>query len=176
MTFFLTFRDSVSYGDLSYPGFEATYLNFLCNDKRPCILLSPNIKLFVANHSNSIHGAHRIYDWMVLTLFLPWLRGTQRRFPPKYDEYTFQAIQSTFTSLEMHSKRRLKISVCSVILGELKSSKLQELQYFFSKNFRSNLTFYESENFSDNSLHHNLESENFRFPFSEKNSVTWAVL
>ena len=75
----------------------------------------------------------------------------------------------------MHSKRRLKISVCSVILGELKSSKLQELQYYFPENFRSNLSFYESENFSDNSLHHNLESENFRFPFSKKNSVTWAV-
>ena len=95
--------------------------------------------------------------------------------PPKYDEYTFQAIKSTFTSLEMHSKRRLKISVCSVILGELKSSKLQELQYYFSENFRSNSSFYESENFSDNSFHHNLESENFRFPFSKKNSVTWAV-
>ena len=31
VTFFLTFRDSVSYGDLSYPGFVATYLILLCN-------------------------------------------------------------------------------------------------------------------------------------------------
>ena len=34
---------------------------------------------------------------------------------------------------------------------------------------------YESENFSDSSLHHILESENFRLPFSTKNSVTWVV-
>ena len=43
---------------------------------------------------------------------------------------------------------------------------------FFPENFRCNLTFYESENFSDSSLHYILESENFRFPFSTKNSVT----
>ena len=46
---------------------------------------------------------------------------------------------------------------------------------FFPENFRCNLAFYESENFSDSSLHHILESENFRFPFSTKNSVTWVV-
>ena len=34
---------------------------------------------------------------------------------------TFKAIQSTFRSLEMHSKRRYKICICSVILGELES-------------------------------------------------------
>ena len=57
------------------------------------------------------------------------------------------------------------------MLGELlKSSKLQGLQYYFSENFRCNLTFYESENFFDLFLHHILESENFRFPFSKKNS------
>ena len=32
------------------------------------------------------------------------VRGTQTRFPSKYIENTFQAIQSTFRSLEMHSK------------------------------------------------------------------------
>ena len=47
---------------------------------------------------------------------------------------------------------------------------------FFSENFRSNLTFYESKNFSDSSLHHVSESENFRFRFSKKNSVTWVVV
>ena len=33
-------------------------------------------------------------------------RGTQGRFPPKYmyTENTFQAVQSTFRALEMHSK------------------------------------------------------------------------
>ena len=39
-----------------------------------------------------------------------------------------------------------------------------------------NLTFYESKNFSDSSLHHVLESENFKFLFSKKNSLTWEVL
>ena len=48
-------------------------------------------------------------------------RGAQRRFPPKYTENTFWAIQSTFTSLEMHSERRYKICICSVILRELQS-------------------------------------------------------
>ena len=37
-------------------------------------------------------------------------------------ETTFKrAIQSTFRSLEIHSKRRYEICVCSVILGELES-------------------------------------------------------
>ena len=43
------------------------------------------------------------------------------------------------------------------------------------KLFRATLTSNESENFCDSSLHHILESENFRFPFSKKNSVTWVV-
>ena len=49
------------------------------------------------------------------------LRGTQRQFPPKCIENTFQAIQSTFRCLEMHSKRQYKICICSVILGQLES-------------------------------------------------------
>ena len=48
-------------------------------------------------------------------------RGTQRRFPPKCIENTFVAIQSTFKSLEKHSKRRCKICICSAIPGELES-------------------------------------------------------
>ena len=35
----------------------------------------------------------------------------------------------------------------------------------FPKTLECNLTYYESENFSDSSLHHISESENFRFPF-----------
>ena len=46
---------------------------------------------------------------------------------------------------------------------------------FPTTEIRCNLTFNERENFSDSSLHHILESENFRFPFSTKNSVTWVV-
>ena len=53
--------------------------------------------------------------------------------------------------------------------------KPTKLEYYFPENFRCNLTFNESENFSDSSLYHILESENFRFPFSKKNGVTWIV-
>ena len=49
------------------------------------------------------------------------IRGTQRRFPPKYIGVVFQAIQNTLRSLEMHSKGRYKICTCLVILGELES-------------------------------------------------------
>ena len=38
-------------------------------------------------------------------------------------------------------------------------------QYYFPENFSCNLKYYESKNFSDSSLHHTFESENFRFPF-----------
>ena len=63
--------------------------------------------------------------------------------------------------------------ISSVILGELKSFRNYK---GFSITFpRCNLTFCESENFSDPSLHHILESEIFRFPFSKKNSVTRVV-
>ena len=48
-------------------------------------------------------------------------RGTQRRFPSKYVENTFQAIQSSFRSQEKHSRRRYKIGSCSVTLGDFAS-------------------------------------------------------
>ena len=48
-------------------------------------------------------------------------RCTQRRFSPKYIENTFYSIQSTFRYIEMHSKRRYKICICSIILGERES-------------------------------------------------------
>ena len=87
-----------------------------------------------------------------------------RLVPPKYTE------KSTFRSLEMHSKRPYKIvsCICSVILHdprELESYKLQGLQYYFPENIRSNLTYYQGENFSDSSSHHMFEPENFRFAF-----------
>ena len=43
----------------------------------------------------------------------------RRFFPRKNIEDTFYAIQSTFRSLEMHSKRCHKFRICSVILWEL---------------------------------------------------------
>ena len=59
-----------------------------------------------------------------------------------------------------------------IILGELESSKLQGLQYYFPENFRCILTYYEGENFSDSSLYHIFESEILGFLFSTKNSLT----
>ena len=95
------------------------------------------------------------------------IRGTQRRFP----------IQSTFRSLAMNSTWRYKICICSVILarGTWVFSKLQGSKYYFLENLRGNFKFYESENFSDSSLHRIFESENFRFPFSTKNSPSWGL-
>ena len=53
--------------------------------------------------------------------FMKLYRGIQRPFPPQCIDNTFWAIQSTFGCLEMHSKRRYKICICSVILGERES-------------------------------------------------------
>ena len=48
-------------------------------------------------------------------------RSNQRRVPPKFIKNTIEAIQRTFRSLEMHSKRRYKICICSFVLGQLES-------------------------------------------------------
>ena len=45
----------------------------------------------------------------------------------------------------------------------------------FPENFRCNLTYYKSENFSFSSLHHIFESENFGFPFFYEKSLAWGV-
>ena len=96
--------------------------------------------------------------------------------PPKCIENTFSLIQSTFKSLEMHSKRRYKSCICLVVLGQLESFRnYLGPQYYFSENFRCNFRFYESENFSDSYLHRIFESENFRFPFSTKHRLTWGL-
>ena len=71
----------------------------------------------------------------------------------------------------MHSKDRYKIWTCS----DLSLFEITSASVLFCENFRCNLTYYESENFSDSSLHHIFESENFRFPFCTKNSLTWAL-
>ena len=47
----------------------------------------------------------------------------------------------------MHSKRRYKICICSVIVEELET-----FRNYFPENFRCNFTYYESENFSVPSL------------------------
>ena len=101
------------------------------------------------------------------------ISGNQRRFPSKCVENTFQCTQNTFRSLEKHSKRRHKICVCSVILGELESfQNYKGFSIIFPKileAIRGNSTHYESANFSDSPPHHIFcifESENFSFPLS----------
>ena len=55
----------------------------------------------------------------------------------------------------MHSKRRYKICICSVILVELESFRNYEgFNHYISKNFRRDLTYHEEENFSVPSFHH----------------------
>ena len=98
-------------------------------------------------------------------------RGTQRRFHPKCIQNTFWATQSTFRSVEMLSKRRYEIYICSVILGQLES-KFSGLQYYFSEKFyRCNLKFYERQIFSDSSYHCIFESEILDFLFLRKISL-----
>ena len=66
----------------------------------------------------------------------------------------------------MHSKRRYKI--CTL------THSFSILQGFQSENFRCSLTYCESENFSDSSLHQ-IDSESFRYPFLYENNLTWVV-
>ena len=95
--------------------------------------------------------------------------GNQRRVPPEYVENTFKAIQSTFRSLEMHSKRRYKICNCSFILGELNSFRnCKGFSIIFSKSLGAIKRFTKVRIFSDSSLHHILESEILGFLFLSK--------
>ena len=75
---------------------------------------------------------------------------------------TYQAIQSTFRSLEMHSKRRYKICICLVIQGNLTLIEITRASVIFFLKFRCILKFKESKNFSDFSLYRIFESENFK--------------
>ena len=72
----------------------------------------------------------------------------------------------------MHSKKRYKICICSVIRGELEAFRNYK---GFSVIFPKILDVLERENFSYSSRHHIFESENFRFPFSTKISLTQGV-
>ena len=74
----------------------------------------------------------------------------------------------------MHSKRRYKICIWfSRPRATWVFSKLQGLWYYFPENFRRNFKFNQNENFSP--LHRIFKFENFRFPFSTKNSLTWGL-
>ena len=85
-------------------------------------------------------------------------------------------MQSSFGSLEMHIKRRYKICICSVILGELESFRNYK---GFSSIFPKVLDAVQritkvwifliplSITFSNPKI--------LGFPFCKKNSLTWAV-
>ena len=75
----------------------------------------------------------------------------------------------------MHSKRRYKICICSVVQGQLESFRNYKGLLLFSRKFRCNFKFYKSDNFSDSSLNPIFESENIRVPFSTKNRLTWVL-
>ena len=103
-----------------------------------------NLTKRIQQISQGIHRMHVVYieDITWPSKDTEFLRGTQRRFPPKCIENTFQAIQSTFSSLEMHSKRCYKICICSVALGRLESFRnYKGLRIIFPKILDAILSF-----------------------------------
>ena len=104
------------------------------------------------------------------------IRGTQRRFPPKFIGNTFQAIQSAFRYLEMHSKRRYKICICSVILGELESFRnYKGLSIIFPKILDEFWPITKVKHFLILNVTTVLNPKILGSLFSEKNSLTWEV-
>ena len=72
------------------------------------------IQLFFLNEkgNNKKSKTHSDLKGMKINpLLRPWSSSTQRRFPPKFIKTVIKAIQSTFRSPEIHSKRRYKIFV-----------------------------------------------------------------
>ena len=113
------------------------------------------------------HPSHKM---LIISLSFRLTRGTQRRFSPKCIENTFQAIQSTFRPLEIHSNRRFKIYICSVIPGQLESFRnYKGFSIIFPKIWdeRRREPISLSIAFSNPKF--------FRFPFSAKNSLIWWV-
>ena len=101
---------------------------------------------------------------------------SERRFPPKCIENTFQAIQSTFRSLEMHSKRRYKICICSVILGQLESFRnYKGFGIIFPKILGAILSFTKMRRFLILLFVAFSNPKILGFPFSTKNSLTWGL-
>ena len=71
----------------------------------------------------------RKYYQLIITLRAA-VRGTQRLFPPKYIENTFQAIQGNFRSLEMHSKQRIRFISVRSSQGNLSLFKITRASEF----------------------------------------------
>ena len=75
----------------------------------------------------------------------------------------------------MHYKWRYNIGICSVILAELESFRNYEHLSIIFRKFFDALRCTKVRLFSDSSPHRTFYCENFRFPFSTKNSLTWRV-
>ena len=130
----------------------------------------------VGNHFSPIrsHGPLRVEPFSDRI----WvsIRSTQRRFPPKYVKNIFQAIQSSFRFLEIHSKGRYKLCIRSIILGHFESfrnfkgfiiifQKVLDAVYRLTKVriflIPTSITF--------------LSPKILDFLFLRKNSITWGV-
>ena len=57
------------------------------------------------------------------------------------------------SGFEVYSRWVSLICICSVILGNLSLFEIIRASVLLPEKFRCNLTFYESENFSNSSLH-----------------------
>ena len=84
-----------------------------------------------------------------------------------------EAIQSTFRSLEMHSKRHYKTCICSVILGEFESfQNYKGFGIIFSKKLRCNQCITKVRIFLSPLSITFLKLKILGFLFSTKNSLT----
>ena len=103
-------------------------------------------------------------------------RGTQRRFPPKYVENTIQAIQKLLLDLwkciRCGATKFLSVRSSQ---GNLSLFEITRASVLFFRKFQVQFNALRKREFCDSSLHHILESENFRFSFSTKTSVNWLV-
>ena len=93
-------------------------------------------------------------------------RGTKRRFPP-YIENSYPEFFD-YKSPEMHSKWRYKFISGRSSYWKLESCRNLDKYHFHKILDASWRTWRKSQTFSDSSLHHICESENFRLPFLRK--------
>ena len=111
----------------------------LCSLCLVCLFLLVVVFVLIRNiHlQQSCISSHLLACGQTSISFVCYIRGTQRRFPPKNIESSFQAIQCTFRPLALHSKRWYKTCICSVILGKFESFRnCRGFSIVFSKSFR----------------------------------------
>ena len=124
----------------------------------------------ITNRSNRLTFmlASRLYRKADPLCTMPFCCLSNEGFLQNTLKTLFRLSRGIILALEMHSKRRYRTDLyLSSHLTDLRGtwvfSKLKGLQYRFLENFRYNLTYYESENFSDSSLHQILNPKSFFF-------------